>query len=50
MNQLVATVGLDGHFRVRPAVLIGCGRARVAFVLASVLLTILWESMGHWIY
>jgi hypothetical protein len=29
---------------------LGRGRARVAFVLASVLLTILWESMGRWIY
>lgn len=30
--------------------LLGRGRSRVAFVLASVSLMILWESMGHWIY
>jgi hypothetical protein len=29
---------------------LGRGRARIAFVLASVLLLILWESMGRWIY
>ena len=29
---------------------LGRGRARIAFVLASVLLMILWESMGRWIY
>jgi hypothetical protein len=29
---------------------LGRGRARIAFVLASVLLLILWESMGPWIY
>lgn len=28
---------------------LGRGRARIAFVLASVLLLILWESMGRWV-
>lgn len=29
---------------------LGRGRSRVAFVLGSVSLMILWNSMGHWIY
>ena len=29
---------------------LGRGRSRAAFVLASVLLMVLWESMDHWIY
>jgi hypothetical protein len=29
---------------------LGRGRASIAFVLASVLLLILWKSMGRWMY
>jgi hypothetical protein len=40
---LLVFLGVVGSF-------LGCGRARVAFILASVLLTILWAATGTWAY
>jgi hypothetical protein len=46
MNNLAAAVARDGHFRVRPAVLIGCGILSAAVVLPMVFEHRYYAQMG----